>query len=68
MVTVADPGFPWRHEPSGGGGGMNTRICQILPKNCMKLKEFGRPGGGGNILGEFTLLDKNYEKTGINSI
>ena len=30
----------------GGGGGANIRFCQNFPKNCMKLKEFGRPGGG----------------------
>ena len=31
--------------PGGGGVGANIRICQIFPKNCMKLKDFG-PGRG----------------------
>ena len=28
-------------------GGANIRFCQKFPKNCMKLKEFGPPGGRG---------------------
>ena len=35
MATVADPGF-------SRGGGVNT---PNFPENCMKSKEFGRPGG-----------------------
>ena len=39
---VADPGFP-------RGGGANSpgghTILPYFPKNCMKLKEFGFPGG-----------------------
>ena len=27
-----------------GVGGASIRFCQIFPKNCMKLKEFGPPG------------------------
>ena len=34
--AVADPGF-------SRGGGVNT---PNFPENCMKSKEFGRPGGG----------------------
>ena len=30
-------------EPSGGGGGAEHTILPKLPKNCMTLKEFGRP-------------------------
>ena len=41
---VVDPGFL-----RGGGanppGGANIRFRQNFPKNCMKLKEFGPPGG-----------------------
>ena len=44
--SVADPGFP-----RGGGakspGGRQHTILANFPKNCMKLKEFGPPGGGG---------------------
>ena len=45
--SVADPGFP-----RGGGrqlprGGQHT-ILPYFPKNCMKLKEFGR--GGARVL------------------
>ena len=45
-MSVADPEFP----PAGGGGGGGWREHTIFPhspKNCMKLKEFGRPGVGG---------------------
>ena len=45
-VSVADPGFP-----RGGGvnspGGRQHTILPNFSKNCMKLKEFGPPGGGG---------------------
>ena len=41
---MADPGFP-----RGGGanfpGGRQHTILPNFPKNCMKLKEFGPPGG-----------------------
>ena len=30
-----------------GEGDANIRFCQIFPKNCMKLKEFGPRGGRG---------------------
>ena len=43
ITTVADPGFSrgGGREPSRGG--VNT---PNFPENCMKSKEFGRPGGG----------------------
>ena len=47
---MADPGFSRGGgvNPPGGGrepsrGGVNT---PNFPENCMKSKEFGRPGGG----------------------
>ena len=44
-----DSEFP----PGGGvnpvGWGPEHTICQILPKNCMKMKEFGRPGVGACV-------------------
>ena len=45
-LSVTDPGFP-----QGGGvnpprGGREHAILPNSPKNCMKLKEFGRRGGG----------------------
>ena len=47
MASVAaDSGFPrdgGANRP-GKGGGANIQFCQISPKNCMKLKEFGRVG------------------------
>ena len=43
LLAVADPGFSrgGGREPSRGG--VNT---PNFPENCMKSKEFGRPGGG----------------------
>ena len=41
--TVADPGF------SPGGGAPTPKIAiifHIFAENCMKMKEFGPPGGG----------------------
>ena len=37
-IAVADLGFP--------PGGRQHTISPKFPKNCMKLKEFGPPGGG----------------------
>ena len=37
---------PGGRQLPGGGGGANIRFCQFFPKNCMKSKEFGHPGGG----------------------
>ena len=43
QLAVADPGF------SPGGGGAPTPksaiIFQFFAENCMKMKEFGPPGG-----------------------
>ena len=36
-----------RREYQLPSGVANIRFCQNFPKNCMKLKEFGPPGGGG---------------------
>ena len=44
------------HQTSGGsrispgGGGRQHTILPNFPENCMKSKEFGRPGGGGGAL------------------
>ena len=44
---MADPGFPrGGGANSPGGGGRQHTILPNFPKNCMKLKEFGPPGGG----------------------
>ena len=41
---AADPGFPrW-------GGGRQHTILPIFSKSCMKLKEFGHPGGDPPLL------------------
>ena len=47
--TVADPGFPrgGAPTPAGGEGGRQHTNLPNFPKNCMKLKEFGIRGGGG---------------------
>ena len=43
---VADPGFPrGGGTNSPGGGGRQHTILPNFSKNCMKLKEFGSPGG-----------------------
>ena len=44
-TTVTDPGFSW----GGGGRGNSQSGCANLffAENCMKMKEFGSPGGGG---------------------
>ena len=45
-LSVADLGFPRGGGANSPGGGANM-ILPNFPKNCMKLKEFGPPGGGG---------------------
>ena len=41
--AVADPGF----SPGGGAPTPKSAIIfQFFAKNCMKMKEFGPPGGG----------------------
>ena len=37
-IAVVDPGFPLR-------GTSTYDVAKIFQKNCMKLKEFGPPGG-----------------------
>ena len=41
---VADPGFP-RGGGANSPGGRQHTIFPNFPKKCMKLKEFGPPGG-----------------------
>ena len=41
-LAVADPGF----SPGGAPTSKIAIIFQIFAKNCMKMKEFGPPGGG----------------------
>ena len=45
LSAVADPGFPrgWGRQSSRGGH--QHTILPNFPQNCMKLKEFGSPGG-----------------------
>ena len=43
-TPVADPGFP-RGGGANSPGGRQHTILPKFPKNCMKLKEFGPPGG-----------------------
>ena len=44
LDPVADPGFP-RGGGANSPGGRQHTILPKFPKNCMKLKEFGPPGG-----------------------
>ena len=44
-VAVADLEFP-RGGGANSPGGRQHTILPNFPKNCMKLKEFGPPGGG----------------------
>ena len=47
IKPVADPGFPRRggaNSPAWGRG-VPTYDFANFPKNCMKLKDFGPPGG-----------------------
>ena len=46
-MPVADPGFPRGEGANSPGGGRQHTILPKIPKNCMKLKEFGPPGGRG---------------------
>ena len=45
-VAVADPGF----SPGGAPTPKIAIIFHIFAENCMKMKEFGPPGGGGASL------------------
>ena len=40
-LPVADPGF----SPGGAPTPKSAIIFQFFPENCMKMKEFGPPGG-----------------------
>ena len=40
-----DPGFPRGGGANSLGGGHQHMILPKFPKNCMKSKEFGPPGG-----------------------
>ena len=44
FTPVADPGFP-RDGGINSSGGRQHTILPKFPKNCMKLKEVGPPGG-----------------------
>ena len=62
-LSVADPGFP----PGGaanppGGGERKHMILPNFPKNCMKLNEFGLPGGE-RPLGPFKSAPAYVEST-----
>ena len=43
-TTVADPGFPRGGSANSRGGHQHTNL-PYFPEKCMKLKEFGPPGG-----------------------
>ena len=55
--TVADPGFPLGGGTSPRGGGAQHTILPNFPKNCMKLKEFGPCGEGGERRPQFYYVD-----------
>ena len=44
---MADPGF----SPGGAPTPKNAIIFQFFAENCMKMKEFGPPGGGARVPG-----------------
>ena len=46
---MADPGFPRGGGANSRGGGRQDTILLKFPKNCMKLKKFRLPGGGGGV-------------------
>ena len=48
MIPVADPRFPRRGRQLIRGYA-NLLFCNIFAKNCVKMKEFGRVGGGGDL-------------------
>ena len=45
MPTVADPGF----SPGGAPTPKIAIIFHIFAENCMKMKEFGPPGGRASL-------------------
>ena len=44
-MSVADPGF----SPGGAQTPKSAIIFQFFAKNCMKMKEFGPPGGCASL-------------------
>ena len=59
-TAVADPGFS-----PGGGGAPTSKIAiifHIFAENCVKMKEFGPPGGvPGAPLGSANVLGRSKE-------
>ena len=47
FTAVADPGF----SPGGAPTPKSAIIFQFFAENCMKMKEFGPPGGGARVPG-----------------
>ena len=58
--AVADLGFPRGGGANSPGGHQHTILPKFL-KNCMKLKEFGPPGGGG-VRPKFYYVDPPLER------
>ena len=63
MSAVADPGF----SPGGGAPTPKSAIIfQFFAENCMKMKEFGPPGGGASLappLGSANGVDQHFPLT-----
>ena len=62
VKAVADLGFPQGGGANSPGGRQHT-ILPIFPENCMKLKEFGPPGGGA-ARPKFYYVDPPLERCG----
>ena len=45
ILAVADPGF----SPGGAPTPKSAIIFQFFAENCMKMKEFGPPGGRASL-------------------
>ena len=57
QLTGMDPGFLIGGDTNPPGRGANIQICQISPKNCMKLRKFWSVVGvhaGGTPVGPAT--------------
>ena len=61
-IAVADAGF----SPGGAPTPKIAIIFHIFAENCMKMKEFGPPGGGARVpgapLGSANVLCRQYVK------